>query len=141
MLLFPPDGAEAMPETQSACTQSPPTENLTLLVPDGSWQEARRMVRKHAYLRSLPRVSPQMLIRWIDNPLRRDRWERPCTAEAVGQWLQEHGQTAVAEALRISLCAFVQAHWNARGVVAHTPTQNVDDVDPQILLDDAARDP
>jgi len=131
-LLFPPDGAEAMPDSAKVlldtCTQPKGIPVQTLIVPDGSWQEARRMVRKHALLRSLPRVSPQMLTRWIDNPLRSDKWVRPCTAEAIGQWLQEREQQAAAEALRISLRAFVDAHWKARGVKLDV-MQNAGDVD------------
>jgi DTW domain-containing protein YfiP len=112
-MLFPPDG-------QDQLTNFPSTAEMfqqvkILIVPDGTWMQTRKMVRKNPLLKALPRVSPQMLTRWTENPLRLDKWERPCTAEAIGQWLGEAGETGAASHLRHCLQVFVEAHWKARG--------------------------
>lgn len=115
-LLFPGDGEEAMP---TEAIPSQPGQVQTLLVPDGSWQEVRRMVRKRIDLLRLPRVSPVLQGRWIADPLRQDKWTRPCTAEAIGQWLANVGEWQASEQMQKSLRAFVAAHWTARGRAKH----------------------
>lgn len=112
-LLFPPDG-----DSDGRLPDYLPNriEGLkTLIVPDGSWSEARRMVRRSSNLRSLPRVSPPMAERWLPMPLRNDKWNRPCTAEAIGHWLIHEGCDQAANQLRQILVQFVSAHWKARG--------------------------
>jgi DTW domain-containing protein YfiP len=111
-MLFPPDGEDQL----FAPAAHPDLRPGTIVVPDGSWNEARRMVRRHSNVRAIPRVSPQWEhSRWIANPLRQDKWNRPCTAEALGMWLEEQGETEVAAQLRKSLHAFVEAHRANRG--------------------------
>jgi len=116
-LLFPPDGEEALGSV--AGIGNTPEAGLLpeiLIVPDGSWSEARRMVRKNPRLRGFPRVSPQMGAPWLERALRTDKWVRPCTAEALGQWIAQTGDTACADNLRQALVAFVNAHLKARGI-------------------------
>lgn len=112
-LLFPPDGFSDGRLPDCPPTQLPGIQ--TLIVPDGSWSEARRMVRRSEWLRNLPRVSPAIPQAWLSNPLRNDKWSRPCTAEAIGHWLFEFGATAAAERLKQQLQKFVEAHRKARG--------------------------
>jgi len=114
-ILFPPDGEDCLRNPQSPDV-APQIIPRTLIVPDGSWMEARRMVRKNDYLRTLPRVSPCMATRWIADPLRVDIWERPCTAEAVGQYFADLGWNEPAAMLREQLFQFVAAHRKARGL-------------------------
>ncbi|HSQ40703.1 MAG TPA: tRNA-uridine aminocarboxypropyltransferase [Fibrobacteraceae bacterium] len=114
VLLFPPDGEEIQGPSTSAHPSLGGHPRI-LLVPDGSWSEARRMVRKNPRLRSLPRISPPIGSPWIRNPLRQDKWERPCTAEAIGRCFEAWGQKSIAQQLRRSLQLFVDAHWQARG--------------------------
>ncbi len=112
-LLFPPDG-----DSDGRLPDYSPNrmEGLkTMIVPDGSWSEARRMVRRSPELRQLPRVSPPMGDRWLSMPLRQDKWNRPCTAEAIGHWLANEGYMQATDRLRHILIQFVEAHWKARG--------------------------
>jgi len=112
-LLFPPDG-----DSDGRLPEYSPNRMdglKTLIVPDGSWSEARRMVRRSPELRQLPRVSPPMGDRWLATPLRQDKWNRPCTAEAIGHWLINEGCLGAANQLRQVLVQFVEAHWRARG--------------------------
>lgn len=125
-LLFPPDGEENL----FLPPAHPDLRPATIVVPDGSWHEARRMVRRHDRVRNLPRVSPQWEhSRWIEQPLRLDKWNRPCTIEALGMWLAEQGEQASADQLRTSLTAFVDAHRTCRGDIRpKSPTKT----DPEI---------
>jgi len=125
-ILFPPDGEECLKHPETASTTEP-LRPQTLIIPDGSWLEARRMVRKNEFLRNLPRVSPNMSTRWITDPLRIDKWERPCTAEAVGQYLQDLGFAQHAILLRQQLLHFVAAHRKARGLPLANGTSSSDD--------------
>ena len=125
-LLFPPDGEECFKEI--ALGNPAPSVDMaafmavqTLIVPDGSWSEARRMVRRDPLLRTLPRVTLAPCEPWLDQPLRSDKWGRPCTAEAVGQLLAQRGDALAGENLKRCLREFVNAHWMARGRIPSDP--------------------
>jgi DTW domain-containing protein len=94
VLLFP-DGGPSMP------LETPPRR---VIVPDGTWSQARRMVQRLPALRGLPRLAlplPSAAFR-----LRRAPAGGMSTAEAIAAVLRLLGDAAAADALlRVHACA------------------------------------
>lgn len=96
-LLFPADRPELIPRARS---WEPQTERTPLIiVPDGTWKEVRKIVRKSPVLDDLPLLS--------FNPARRSRYrlrrnpdaDHLCTAETVAELLRMTGDDSASEAL------------------------------------------
>ncbi|MDO6461258.1 tRNA-uridine aminocarboxypropyltransferase [Granulosicoccaceae sp. 1_MG-2023] len=97
-----PDGADSSAVPVTACQ--------SCILIDGTWQEARKIFNRSAYLQSLPRLQPQ-----VQGPscykLRRNQRENGLsTAECAAALLKQAGQPAVAENLLVELQRF-QARW------------------------------
>jgi DTW domain-containing protein YfiP len=97
-----------------AATSVPPGKPARLIVPDGTWQQARRMVARVAKLRSLPRLS-------LPPPLQTARLRRAprggmSTLEAISAALGACGDPAAAAALHA-----VHERVMARAVAARGP--------------------
>jgi DTW domain-containing protein YfiP len=99
LVLFP--GADARPLGPELMSELPPP--YTLIVPDGSWRQASRCVRRVAELEGLPRVKlppgppSEYRLRAQPNP------ESVCTYEAIARALGVIEGTAVRERLEAFL--------------------------------------
>ncbi|GAB2512361.1 tRNA-uridine aminocarboxypropyltransferase [Microbulbifer agarilyticus] len=81
----------------------------TFVLLDATWQEARKIFNRSAYLRNAPRVelTPDHPSRF--NLRRNQRDGGLCTAECVIEILRAKGETAAAAELDIRFRAFLQA--------------------------------
>ncbi len=95
-LLFPAEGEEA----QSRCVRFPISEKVpAFIIIDGTWQEARKIVRKSEYLKELPLIS---LTHVVDSAFDLRRGVTPgnlCTLEAAMEVLRMNGEQKAAASI------------------------------------------
>lgn len=109
LVLFPDAGAPCLRPEDSGLSPG-----LTLVVPDGTWRQARRVAHRHPVISALPRVTLPGLgpARWTVR-----RSARPlglCTLEALARALGVLHGDSVREALEEVLVAHDRAIWRAR---------------------------
>ncbi|MBY6191236.1 DTW domain-containing protein [Microbulbifer agarilyticus] len=95
---------------ENAATESLSVEDCqTFILLDATWQEARKMFNRSAYLNSAPRVelTPGRPSRF--NLRRNQRDGGLCTAECVIEILRAKGENSAAEELEARFSEFLQA--------------------------------
>ena len=112
-LLFPPDHGEA-PEAQAL----PPMRRL--VVPDGTWGQVRRMVRRIDVLSRLPRfaLAERPDVARVLSP--HEAWAMS-TAEAVAQTVLQLGHPEPASEIQRFYREFARAHRVQRGAPVDDP--------------------
>jgi len=112
-LLFPADRPDLQARPQVSPEQLLQSEKTPLIVvPDGTWKEVRKIVRKSPWLDSLPLLSfePENRTRYT---LRRNPDQHHlCTAETASELLQQMGEPGAATALEQQLTRFL-VHYHA----------------------------
>jgi len=105
-LLFPADRPELLPrsKTFSGCL---PKRNTLIIVPDGTWKEVRKIVRKSPWLGHLPLLAFDPKV-----PSRYDLRRNPdsdhlCTAETVTELLKLNHEPLAAAELDRTLDLFI----------------------------------
>ncbi len=111
-LLFPGDRPELAARVKPLTIS--PTRTPLFIVPDGTWKEVRKMVRKSPWLDQIPLLSftPERKTRY---DLRRNPdFDHLCTAETVAELLRLGQQPDVADALDNLLDRFLLHYkaWN-----------------------------
>lgn len=106
-LVYP--GEEAVTAEQLQ-TEFPTVTSLILL--DGTWQEARKMYNKSAYLHDLPRVSFVLTEKSRYQLRRNQKAEGLCTAESVAHLLEGLRLTETADGLNTRLAEFTEGFIN-----------------------------
>ncbi|MGH1463420.1 MAG: tRNA-uridine aminocarboxypropyltransferase [Neptuniibacter sp.] len=106
-LLFPADRTELLSRQKPF---NPTTNKKTLIiVPDGTWKEVRKIVRKSPWLDQLPIIAfkSEHKTRYT---LRRNKQNgQLCTAEAVSELLQQKGDIQAAQTLEKAFNQFMEA--------------------------------
>lgn len=108
-LIFPADRPELAARSQ--CWQPPAAGKKALfIVPDGTWKEVRKMVRKSPWLDGIPILSFQP-----ERPTRYHLRRNPdadhlCTAEVVSSLMELSGNTKAATAIDQLLTQFLRQY-------------------------------
>jgi len=86
-LAAPPDGAAVLFPSDDAVPLDPARSPTTLYVPDGTYKQARRMLRRDAHLSALPRVALPKAVRAVGHMRRGAEPHQLSTYEAVARAL------------------------------------------------------
>lgn len=121
-LLFPADRPELLPRARQ--WQHPQDRTALVIIPDGTWKEVRKIVRKSPELAGLPLISfsPQRSSRY---KLRRNPdADHLCTAEIAAELLRATGDSHAADALDQLLTRFLHHyhHWQHHLPLSQTET-------------------
>ena len=113
-LLFPADRPEL---EQRARKLSPPENRKTLLiVPDGTWKEVRKIVRKSPWLEKLPilALNPSETTQYTLRRNSRKDEKQLCSAEALSEALTQVGETESGRALSSAFDLFMERYLQQR---------------------------
>lgn len=107
-LLFPADRPELV--SRSKPFDPPASQKALIIVPDGTWKEVRKIVRKSPWLGQLP-----LLAFNPEQPSRYDLRRNPdsdhlCTAETVAELLRLNGENDCALEMDNTLDRFIEAY-------------------------------
>jgi len=105
-LLFPADRPELV-ERSRKFTRAPAARKTLIIIPDGTWKEVRKIVRKSPWLSDLP-----LLAFDPEKPSRYDLRRNPdsdhlCTAETVTELLKLNGEHTAADELNRTFEIFI----------------------------------
>lgn len=108
-LLFPADRPDLIPRSQNFTGANPDRKTL-IIVPDGTWKEVRKIVRKSPWLDQLPLLAfdPQIPSRY---DLRRNPdADHLCTAETVVELMRLNGEMQCASELDRTVDLFIEGY-------------------------------
>ncbi|WP_286239642.1 tRNA-uridine aminocarboxypropyltransferase [Neptuniibacter halophilus] len=112
-LLFPADRPDLKLRSRALSPKTSARKRL-IIIPDGTWKEVRKMVRKSPWLNDLP-----LLAFDPGTPSRYDLRRNPdpdhlCTAETVAELLRLNDEKEAAQQLDQALDLFIQRYKDAR---------------------------
>lgn len=113
-LLFPAD----RPELTSRASEFLPTGNrkLLLIVPDGTWKEVRKIVRKSPWLEKLPilTLDPSETTQYTLRRNSRKDEKQLCSAEALSEALKQIGEIESGQTLSRAFGLFMERYEQQR---------------------------
>lgn len=114
-LLFPADRAELKPRQQPfSAGASHHGKKQLIIVPDGTWKEVRKIVRKSPWLDKLPLLAFDPSEPSIYDLRRNPDADHLCTAETVAQVLKLNHEYPAADALLTGLQLFIAQYKSSK---------------------------
>ena len=107
-ILFPSDRPELKARVHAAVQES--SKEKLIIVPDGTWKEVRKIIRKSPWLDNLPLLSLAKPPKSIYDLRRNPDADHLCTAETIAMVLKSHQEDKASEALMSGLMHFI-AHY------------------------------
>lgn len=101
-------------DEQTSIQLDKPAANDQLLILDGTWQQAQKMIRQSSWLNTLPRVSIEVEAPSLYNLRRNQKQQGLSTLEALAHCLFAQGRSQSAQKLLEFLALFQQAYLVAR---------------------------
>ncbi len=89
-------------------------KEVHLVVIDGTWQEAGKIIRKTPYLSDLPRLQPAGALKSAFTLRKNQKEGNLCTSEAVSEVLETLGEKLTADHLRQVTCEFIENYEKGR---------------------------
>lgn len=109
-LLFPADREDLKQRQQAFNPDNNRGKQQLIIVPDGTWKEVRKLVRKSPWLDTLPLLAFDPSEPSIYDLRRNPDADHLCTAETVVQLLYLNNERAAADALLDGLKHFIAAY-------------------------------
>ncbi len=89
-------------------------KEIHLVVIDGTWQEAGKIIRKTPYLSDLPRLQLTGVLKSSFSLRKNQKEGNLCTSEAVSEALETLGEKLAADHLRQVTCKFIENYEKGR---------------------------
>jgi len=116
-LLFPPDESQSTEDLEVKSNKESNqtkvnelSKTIHIIVIDGTWQEASKIVRKSSYLSEIPRLSVKSDKASIFTLRRNQKEGNLCTAEAITEALRELEEHSMADILEKLTALYLQRY-------------------------------